>query len=185
MFFETYPLVSECCPGCPEHDRPRGCRNSEYPLRRKVNAPVRVLAADQERSFGDSPEALFLFEGSPSKAIETLMRFRPSIITSDDPAILADSLEINQPSANFMVMSLDELTALARNGNDFYVSGIALAVYSNEATAPKTLDTVWRHLPSHHDLKVIHVTRKNYYIEQLGKTLSDVINGPVISSRCI
>lgn len=171
---DTYALVSECCPGCNEHESFIVDEVNRFPLLVDVKSPAKELSLKMKQFFGGTNEALII---SKEARVSLANKYQPDIIVSDDliACNLIENAKINQ-------MNYAEFRDLLVHDNDFYISGLVMVIYSeNDDIARKQYQIVNKYLNK--ERHVIHVANEDFVISKTsGKQLSNQISGTVIRS---
>ena len=170
MFYETYPLVSEYCAGCNAHEQIERDEVSRFPLLESVSGPEKEISVAAMEFFSDTNEALIII-----KSIEdVIIKYNPDIIVCDDEDINGTAY----PLLN--IMNFAEFRDLQARDNGFYISGLIIAVYSeDDVLAKRQYQIVYRALKN--NKYVIHVSSRDFCISaSSGKYLSDLVSGSVI-----
>jgi len=176
MFHETYPLVSEYCPGCNQHDNQVADELHRFPLLDVVNGPEKSISESMKEFFSDTNEALII-----SKEEESILigKYLPNVVVCENIENIENIEKILSPEINYM--NFAEFRALQGRNNDFYISGLVLAIYSeNQDKAALEYQTMMKYLNKYR--YVIHVSKSDFCISKSsGKNISDQIDGSVIS----
>ncbi len=172
MFYDTYPLVSEYCPGCGQHEEIISDDEERFPLLVEVRANGKHLSLDMEEFFSDTNEALILTKETIKDLIDY---YKPDIVVGEDTTGYD---EVSNPG--LIYMNFKELRALRKNDKGFFVSGIIMAIYSDDSNqAVEEYSIVRRCLQRGN--KVIHIADSDFIVSKSsGKTISLDIDGKVI-----
>lgn len=171
MFYETYPLVSEYCAGCNAHEQVECDEVNRFPLLESVTGPEKEISAETMDFFSDTNEALIITKNLD----DVLTKYNPDVIVCDDEDKLNGT---DYPLLN--IMNFDEFRDLLARDNGFYISGLIIAIYSeDDVLARKQYQVVSRALAN--DKYVIHLSSRDFCVlSSSGKYLSDLVSGAVI-----
>lgn len=172
MFFETYPLVSECCPGCNCHENMIITESNRFPLVVDVKGPEKKLTDEMVNFFANTNEALIITEENPSELIQ---KYKPNVVVSNS---LENINESNIVGINYM--NFQEFRALQVHDNGFYTSGLVMAIYDDDKDQAKTeYQTIYKYLNKKR--YVIHVSKHDFCVSSdTEKMIADQIDGTVI-----
>lgn len=172
MFFETYPLVSEACPGCNCHTNRVNEEQNRFPLLVEITGPEKELEEDMKAFFSSTNEMLIISKGERKSLIS---KYRPNIVVSTSEEI---DEEFMTPGVNYM--NFRELGSLLARDNGFFISGLLMALYSEDKeTARKEYQITRRYL--NRKRYVIHVANEDFEISNgTDKKISDCIDGTVV-----
>lgn len=173
MFFETYPLVSECCPGCNCHENMIITENNRFPLVVDVKGPEKNLTDEMVDFFANTNEALIITDEDPGELIQ---KYKPNVVVSSS---LDNIRESNIVGINYM--NFQELRALQVHDNGFYISGLVMAIYDDDDKdqAKAEYQTIYKYL--NRKRYVIHVSKHDFCVSNnTGKMITDQIDGTVI-----
>lgn len=173
MFYETYPLVSEYCPGCGQHENVTFDEMERFPLLVDVAEPRKRISFDMQKFFSDTREALLITKESRKQIID---KYKPDIVVCEN-----DVGYDEEKRSEIMYVNYRELRTLMKKDFGFLVSGLILAVYSdNQSEAMREYQIVKRCLKRGN--AVIHVAGNDFSISKSsGKTISLDIDGRVVS----
>lgn len=172
MFYETYPLVSECCPGCNCHVYRNISEQNRFPLVVDVRGPEKCLSEEMKVFFGDTNEAVEITDDSIS---ELIAKYKPDIVVSNS---FDEKIENDAPG--LMFMNYRELNALHSHDDGFYITGLVMAVYDDDpAKAKEEYQSIYKYIARNR--YVIHVTKNDFCISSsTGKKLTELVDGTVI-----
>lgn len=173
MFYETYPLVSEYCPGCGQHEDVIFDELDRFPLLVDVAEPRKRISFDMQEFFSDTHEALLITKESRKQIID---KYKPDLVVCENEAGYGE-----EKKSGLMYVNYQELRTLMKHDLGFWVSGLILAVYSDDQSeAMGQYQIVKRSVKSGNT--VIHVTDSDFSISKSsGKTISLDIDGRVVS----
>lgn len=172
MFYETYPLVSECCPGCNCHENSIITERNRFPLVVEVRGPEKELTDDAKEFFSHTNEVAII---TSEKVKDLIQRYKPNVVVSDS---IEDVCEADMPGINYM--NYQELKALQEHDDGFYISGLVMAIYSdNIEKARSEYQVIYKYL--NRKRYVIHVSVEDFCVSSsTGKMLTDQVDGTVI-----
>ncbi|GAA0179042.1 hypothetical protein SH2C18_19910 [Clostridium sediminicola] len=172
MFFDTYPLVSEYCPGCNYHENIVADELRRFPLLEDVTGPEKLLSAEMIDFFSGTKEALIITDCEYSEIIN---EYKPDVIVCED--IVQDD---NMLFADINYMNFAEFRDMLTRDNGFYISGLIMPFYSSSpSVAKEEYHTMYKYINKKG--YIIHVTGKDFMISNVtGKMLSEQIGGTVI-----
>ena len=172
MFYETYPLVSECCPGCNCHNHIVTSEQNRFPLVVNVRGPEKELSEEMLRFFAGTNEACVMTGESISVLVE---RYKPNIVVASS---FDEDIETDISDLNFM--NYKEFNALHVHDDGFYISGLVMAVYDEDPhVAKEEYQTIYKYIaPNRY---VIHVTKNDFCVSiSTGKKLTELVDGTVL-----
>lgn len=172
MFYETYPLVSECCPGCNCHNYKVISEQNRFPLVVDVKGPEKELSEEMLRFFAGTNEACVMTGESISTLVE---RYKPNIVVA---SAFEEDIETDISDLNFM--NYKELNALHEHDDGFYISGLVMAVYDDDPlVAKEEYQTIYKYITKNR--YVLHVTKNDFCVSvSTGKKLTELVDGTVI-----
>lgn len=172
MFYETYPLVSECCPGCNCHANRNISEQNRFPLVVDVKGPEKCLSEEMKSFFGDTNEVVEITDDSIS---ELIAKYKPDIVVSN-----SFNEKIENVVPGLMFMNYRELNALHSHDDGFYITGLVMAVYDDDPTkAKEEYQSIYKYISRNR--YVIHVTKNDFCISSnIGKNLTEQVDGTVI-----
>ena len=177
MFYDTYSCASECCPGCDEHSRAIMDVYGGLPLRKSISGPRKSLTNIASKYFQGVHETIYLNEDRSPDVLSLLKKFQFNAIVTDQ--CLDRRLDVSD-APDLIVMNYSELHDLLEMDNNFYVSGLVIAVYDNND------QKAFRQLAKIHDFVTksggyaIHVIERDIKPDY-GKSFSEMIDGPIIT----
>lgn len=172
MFYDTYPLVSEYCSGCNSHKKIVADELKRFPLLVDVTGPAKQLSLANKIFFADTNEALVI---SKDKFVTFIENYMPDIVVCDKEI---DVSSIMRPDINYV--NFYEFKDLQIHDNEFYISGVVMACYSDEIeVAKKQYQIINKYINDYRH--VIHVASSDFVVSNAAeKTLSDYVSGTVI-----
>lgn len=172
MFFETYPLVSECCPGCNYHENRIITEVNRFPLVVDVSGPEKEISDEMKEFFSSTNEAVIITEDSPTVLIQ---KYKPNVVVCDS---IKDVSENGMPGLNYM--NYQELRDLQTHDDRFYISGLVMAIYSDDNDIAKNqYQIMYKYL--NQKRYVMHITKTDFCVScTTGKMLTDQVDGTVI-----
>lgn len=173
MFYETYPLVSEYCPGCGQHEEVVCDELDRFPLLVDAEGPKKELSSEMQAFFSETHEAL-LITNEPRKQI--IDRYKPDIIICKNESGYNEEID---PS--LIYVNYQELRILMKYDKGFFVSGLIMSIYSDDKNeALEEYQIVKKCVKK--GSAVIHIADDDFSISKSsGKTISLDIDGRVVS----
>lgn len=172
MFYDTYPLVSEYCPGCGQHEEVVCDEIDRFPLLVEVKGPGRKLSSDMANFFSDTKEALLITKDERKSIIDY---YKPDIIVSEGATGYDEEL-----SPGLIYVNYKELRTLLKYDSGFFVTGLIMSIYSDDPEkAMEEYNTIRKCVKKGN--VVIHVTNNDFSISKSSeKTISLDVDGKVI-----
>lgn len=172
MFYDTYPLVSEYCPGCGQHEEVIQDEEDRFPLLVEVRGSGKSLSSDMSDFFSDTNEALLLTRDTKKTLIDY---YKPDIIVSE-----SQSMYDEEPDPDLIYLNYKELRALLKHDKGFYITGLIMAMYSANPNKAMEEYSIMRKCIQKGN-RVIHVADIDFIISKSsGKTISLDIDGKVV-----
>lgn len=173
MFYETYPLVSEYCPGCGQHENVVCDEMDRFPLLLDVEEPRKSIPSEMKEFFSDTREALLVTKESRKRIIDQYM---PDLVVCEDASGYDEAKKPGMMYVNFQ-----ELRTLVKHDLGFLVSGLILAIYSNDQNAAMGEYQIMKKCVKKGNT-VIHVSYSDFSIyRSSNKTITLDIDGRVVS----
>ena len=175
MFYDTYSLVSEYCPGCNQHCNRVADELNRFPLLVDVKGPEKNLLMSMKDFFSNTNEVLII---SKQKKMELIEKYLPDVVVCENIENIENIEKIQRPGINYM--NFAEFRVLQMSNNFFYISGLVLVIYSEDQDkALSEYNTIVKYLDK--DRYVIHVSKFDFCISKSSsKKISDRIDGIVI-----
>lgn len=172
MFYETYPLVSECCPGCNYHSNKIITEQNRFPLLVDVKGPEKNIHDETKLFFGDTNEAVIIINTSVN---DLICKYHPDIVVANN---YYECVECDTPG--LMYMNYRELNALHRHDDGFYITGLVMAIYDEDPMiAKEEYQAVYKYISRNR--YVIHVAQNDFCVStSTGKKISELVDGSVI-----
>ncbi len=173
MFYETYPLVSEYCPGCGQHENVVCDEMDRFPLLLDVEEPRKSIPSEMKEFFSDTREALLVTKEPRKRIVDQYM---PDLVVCEDASGYDEAKKPGMMYVNFQ-----ELRTLVKHDLGFLVSGLILAIYSNDQNAAMGEYQIMKKCVKKGNT-VIHVAYSDFSIyRSSNKTISLDIDGRVVS----
>lgn len=173
MFYETYPLVSEYCPGCGQHEDMAYDELDRFPLLVDVEGPKKELSSEMQAFFSDTHEALLITK-EPRKQI--IDKYKPDIIVCMNESGYDEEID-----SGLIYINYQELRTLMKYDKGFFVSGLIMSIYSDDPNEAMEEYRIVKKCVKKGNA-VIHIANDDFYISKsFGKTISLDIDGRVIS----
>ena len=172
MFYDTYPLVSEYCPGCGQHEGVVCDVEERFQLLEPVKGPEKNLSKEIEDFFSETNEALLLTRDAKKALLD---HYKPNIIVSESKAGYDESI-----NPDLIYLNYKELKTLLENDKGFFIAGLIMAIYDeDQSKAIEEYNIMRKCVKKGH--KVLHVTGKDFIISKSSnKTISLDIDGKVV-----
>ena len=182
MFFDTYDKVFEYCAGCNTHDEPDEGDFFDFSLKIPVRSPLAPFEQYQLSLFGDSKELIVFSDQTQFPALWTaLLKKRLSTLVVPKTIVIDDFLAQCTCKSNLLIIDSNELRDLLKKPNYYYVSGMVGIVYSGaEQDIYNTFRLVNKCFKNHPSIRIVHILSENIYFSSLGKSFTDLVQGPVI-----
>ena len=172
MFYDTYPIASEYCPGCGQHEEVICDETDMFPHFDELRGPGKALSSDMEAFFSDTKEALLITQDERKSLID---RYKPDVVVSDTDIGYYENLNPDMIYVNYR-----ELRTLLKYDNGFFITGLIMAVYSDDSNSAIEEYNVIRRCVKKGN-HVIHVANSDFAISKSSeKTISLDIDGKVI-----
>ncbi len=185
LFYDTYSKVYEYCAGCNAHTEPVIGDTNKFPLKNRVLEPLRTLSEEQCVSFGDAVELVTILKDDTSllRLVNRLVgKGVTTIILPDSKHNYEEILKINN-KRNLLILTQADLFNIQKAGGYYYTSGIVAVIYdSDKTTIGKQYLTVRNNLCGKNGTRVIHIIKENVYLDELGKSFTELIDGPSLLS---
>lgn len=172
MFYDTYPLVSEYCPGCGQHEEIVCDEEDRFPLLVKVKGIGKELSPEMYEFFSDTKETLLLTKDSVKDIIDY---YKPDMV-------VCERVDGYRESCNpgLIYINYRELRELLKHDGGFFVSGLIIAIYSEDSNKAAEEYSAMKKCIQKGNI-VIHVSESDFVISKTtGKTISLDIDGKVI-----
>ena len=171
MFYETYPLVAEYCAGCNAHENVEADELGRFPLLSHVGAISETITEEAAAFFAGTNEALIFTE---ERQVD-LAQFKPNVVVCDE-----EGKVVGTDAPVCFYMNFAEFRDLQIRNDDFYLSGVIMALYSEQdEIARKQYKIMSRAVRQ--KKYVIHVAAHDLLISASGgKHLSDSVSGTII-----
>ena len=177
MFFNsTYSMVSEYCAGCDNHKNIVESDPNRFELVKKIPAPTRNFSVELNNMFASSNEAILFADSDNTELIGNVINrgFSTVIINDDD-----------QSSYFNLLNSISEWTDVNLLGMNEFFAGDAVVLYGNKdlgiykkiCRLRKTLQTG--------KIRLLHVFKEDIFCNEIGKTVSSIVDGPVLEEYLI
>ncbi len=172
MFYDTYPLVSEYCPGCGQHEEVVYDVEERFPLLVRVKGPEKSLSTEMKSFFSETNEALLLTKAEEKELID---HYKPDIIVSESMVRYDEGLK-----PDLIYLNYKELKTLLNCDDGLFITGLIMAIYSEDQRKAIEEYNIMRKCVKKGN-KVLHVTGKDFVISRSSdKTISLDIDGKVV-----
>lgn len=172
MFYDTYPLVSEYCPGCGQHEGVVCDEEDRFPLLVQLKGFGKSLSAEMEGFFSETNEALLLTRDTRKALID---HYKPDLVVCESKAGFDEAIK-----PNLIYLNYKELRTLLKYDEGFFVAGLIMAIYSEDRGKAMEEYSIIRKCVKKGN-KVLHVTGSDFMISKSSnKTISLDIDGKVV-----
>lgn len=185
LFYDTYSKVYEYCAGCNAHTNAIIGDVNKFPLKNRVIKPLRVISDEQKQPFGDASELVTILNDNDSlmPLVDKLAcKGVTTFVLPDTREDYEDIIRISS-KRNALIITQDDLFNLQKAGGYYYTSGLVAVIYDRgKATIGKQYLSVRNNLCGKSETRVIHIIKENTYLDELGKTFIELVDGPSLSS---
>ncbi len=182
LFYETYSKVYEYCAGCNVHDKPIIGDSHKFPLKNRVDEPLKVLSKEQLLPFGESNEMVVLAnDNERTNLLNRLVEKGVSMIVIPEGMQNSKNiLDINS-KRNILVVGVNDAYKLLKAHGYYFTSGLVVVVYpDDERIIGQQYITIKNNLCGKSATKIIHIIKNNAYVNEAGKTFVELVDGPSI-----
>jgi len=189
MFYETYSKVSEFCAGCNAHNESIEGDAIDFPLKAPISLLGRSLSDDQKSLFCDSNEVIlyadYLNEDDLFKAL-IQKRVSCILVPTDKKELIWEKIIEQEILVNIFIAGYEDVIRLVKKQGFYYTEGIVAVFYDgNEGDILKTFRRITRYLRNKNGIRIIHVVKENVYFGNLGKTITEFIEGPTTTIEAL
>ncbi|MCI9680374.1 MAG: ATP-dependent DNA helicase RecQ [Lachnospiraceae bacterium] len=188
MFFNTtYSMVSEYCAGCNNHKNVIDSEQMRFELVKKVSTSTRKFAVELDRMFTGSNEAILFLDTENTQLIGKIIDrgFSTVIIDDDSNDNYFNLLNSISSRTDVNLMGMTEYNRLVEHGDSYYFSGDTVVLYSlQEENLYKKQKRIRKSLNTG-KVRLLHILKKDHYCAEIGKTMSSVVEGPVLEEYLI
>lgn len=188
MFFNsTYSMVSEYCAGCDNHKNIVDSDPMRFELVKKIPAPTRKFSVEQDNMFASSNEAILFSDIDNTELIGRVINrgFSTVIINDEVQNSYFNLLNSISEWTDVNLLGMNEFMRLVEHGDYYYFSGDAVVLYGNtEQDIYKKLSRLRKTLGTR-EVRLLHVFREDIYCNEVNKTVSSIVDGPVIEEYLI
>ncbi|NYB74954.1 ATP-dependent DNA helicase RecQ [Sedimentibacter hydroxybenzoicus DSM 7310] len=182
LFYKTYSKVYEYCAGCNIHDIPIIGDSHKFPLKNRVDEPLRVLSEEQLLPFGESNEMVVLVnDNERMNLLNRLVEKGVSMIVVPEGMQNSENiLDINS-KRNILVVVVKDVYMLLKAHGYYFTSGLVAVVYpDDERIIGQQYITIKNNLCGKSATKIIHIIKNNAYVNEAGKTFVELVDGPSV-----
>ena len=188
MFFNsTYSMVSEYCAGCDNHKNIVDSDPMRFELVKKVPAPTRKFSVELDNMFASSNEAILFSDIDNTELIGRVINrgFSTVIINDEEQSSYFNLLNSISEWTDVNLLGINEFMRLVEHGDYYYFAGDAVVLYGNtEQDIYKKLSRLRKTLGTR-EVRLLHVFREDIYCNEVNKTVSSIVDGPVIEEYLI
>lgn len=188
MFFNsTYSMVSEYCAGCDNHKNIVESDPNRFELVKKIPAPTRNFSVELNNMFASSNEAILFADSDNTELIGNVINrgFSTVIINDDDQSSYFNLLNSISEWTDVNLLGMNEFVRLVEHGDYYFFAGDAVVLYGNKdlgiykkiSRLRKTLQT--------DEIRLLHVFKEDIFCNEIGKTVSSIVDGPVLEEYLI
>lgn len=185
LFYDTYSKVYEYCAGCNAHTNAIIGDVNKFPLKNRVIKPLRVISDEQKQPFGDASELVTILNDNDSlmPLVDKLAcKGVTTFVLPDTRDDYEDIIRINS-KRNALIITQSDLFNLQKAGGYYFTSGLVAVIYDRgNATIGKQYLSVRNNLCGKNETRVIHIIKENTYLDELGKTFIELVDGPSLLS---
>lgn len=184
MFFDTYDKVYEYCAGCNTHKNINNGDTHTFALKQSIKEPIREVKIDQKIIFESQNELVVIAkEEEKAQIIKFLDEQRLSCIVATDQKLEAmryfDFVNSKKPT---FIIDATGVKELLKKENYYYISGVVAILYPDEEKEVFDIYKIVTQYLSHKvDIHIVHILSKNVFFTSLGKNITDLIEGRVVS----
>ena len=185
MFFDTYDKVNEYCAGCNAHKTINNSDNKLFSLKQPIKQPLREVMPDQKAVFEGQDELVVLTkEKEILDVVGYLDRIRLScLIAADKKLSELNYFETVKSNKNTYIVGRLGAKELLKNGNYYYISGVVAIIYpDDEKELIEIFKMAQKYLCHKAGIYVVHILNENVYLPAIGKNITDLIDGRVITA---
>lgn len=188
MFFNsTYSMVSEYCAGCDNHKNIIDSDPMRFELVKKIPAPTRKFSVELNNMFASSNEAILFSDIDNTELIGRVINrgFSTVIINDEVQSSYFNLLNSISEWTDVNLLGMNEFMRLVEHGDYYYFAADAVVLYGNtEQNIYKKLNRLRKTLGTG-EVRLLHVFGKDIYCNEVGKTVSAIVDGPVIEEYLI
>ncbi len=182
MFFNsTYSMVSEYCAGCDNHKNIIDSDPMRFELVKKIPAPTRKFSVELDNMFASSNEAILFLDIDNTELIGRVINrgFSTVIINDEEQSSYFNLLNSISEWTDVNLLGMNEFMRLVEHGDYYYFAGDAVVLYGNtEQDIYKKLSRLRKTLGTR-EVRLLHVFREDIYCNEVNKTVSSIVDGPV------
>lgn len=188
MFFNsTYSMVSEYCAGCDNHKNIVDSDPMRFELVKKVPTPTRKFSVELDNMFASSNEAILFSDIDNTELIGRVINrgFSTVIINDEEQSSYFNLLNSISEWTDVNLLGMNEFMRLVEHGDYYYFAGDSVVLYGNtEQDIYKKLSRLRKTLGTR-EVRLLHVFREDIYCNEVNKTVSSIVDGPVIEEYLI
>lgn len=188
MFFNsTYSMVSEYCAGCDNHKNIVDSDPMRFELVKKIPAPTRKFSVELDNMFASSNEAILFSDIDNTELIGRVINrgFSTVIINEQEQSSYFNLLNSISEWTDVNLLGMNEFMRLVEHGDYYYFAGDAVVLYGNtEQDIYKKLSRLRKTLGTR-EVRLLHVFREDIFCNEVNKTVSSIVDGPVIEEYLI
>lgn len=188
MFFNsTYSMVSEYCAGCDNHKNIVDSDPMRFELVKKIPSPTRKFSVELDNMFASSNEAILFSDIDNTELIGRVINrgFSTVIINDEEQSSYFNLLNSISEWTDVNLLGMNEFMRLVEHGDYYYFAGDAIVLYGNtEQNIYKKLSRLRKTLGTR-EVRLLHVFREDIYCNEVNKTVSSIVDGPVIEEYLI
>ena len=188
MFFDTYDKVYEYCAGCNAHKNKNSGDAQAFPLKKNIKGPIINVEFDQKLMFESQDELIVIVKPEERlKIIDYLEHQRLACLVATNQQIQDMHFFEGTFNRRFIyIVSPTEMKEMLKKGNYYYISGMVAILYpEREDEIFEVFKMVTQYLRHKVGIHVVHILTENAYFPVVGKNVSDLVEGRVITADAL
>ncbi len=188
MFFNsTYSMVSEYCAGCDNHKNIVESDPNRFELVKKIPAPTRNFSVELNNMFASSNEAILFADSDNTELIGNVINrgFSTVIINDDDQSSYFNLLNSISEWTDVNLLGMNEFVRLVEHGDYYFFAGDAVVLYGNKDSGIYKKISRLRKTLQTGEIRLLHVFKEDIFCNEIGKTVSSIVDGPVLEEYLI
>lgn len=188
MFFDfTYNMVSEYCAGCDNHTNIVESDPNRFELVKKIPVPTRKFSVELNNMFASSNEAILFADSDNTELIGNVINrgFSTVIINDDDQSSYFNLLNSISGWTDVNLLGMNEFVRLVEHGDYYFFAGDAVVLYGTKDSAIYKKISRLRKTLQTGKIRLLHIFKEDIFCNEIGKTVSSIIDGPVLEEYLI
>lgn len=188
MFYKTYTRVDEYCAGCNTHFKIIEVHTDNFPQLKKITKPLKRCEPRIQSLFSNDREVLvlqnLLSEDVYFSGVLELAKKGVDLLVLDEVfkekyiSILSKLVS----DCDIQIIGIDEVAALLENCAYYYLTATAMVWYDDEENSLYKKIRTMQKAGLESGLKIIHVMKRNSFLPQVNKRVTEVIDGHELES---